>query len=236
MADSEPDTIWTTTSWSLVARAAAGGQKADAAWTSLVERYREPVIRAGRRILRGHPATNDIMREFVGYLFEHDLLPRADRERGLFRCYLQGVVRRFVLDALRRRDAGRATDLEQLELSAPSRPDVGDQDEAAWSEAVLGNATRRYSEKGTQDGELLLRYYGVPPFEQAERESLCSEFGISRNALNQALHRGRQELRKLVLEEVRETVGGPRELHQEMTMVVNRLVEARPGLFGPDEG
>jgi hypothetical protein len=98
MPDSDSDTIWALTSWGLVARAAEGGKEADTAWATLMERYREPVQRAGRRILRGHPATGQILEEFAGYVFEHGLVGRTDPERGHFRCYIQGVVRRFVLD------------------------------------------------------------------------------------------------------------------------------------------
>jgi RNA polymerase sigma-70 factor (ECF subfamily) len=235
MPDSDSDTIWALTSWGLVARAAEGGKEADTAWATLMERYREPVLRAGRRILRGHPATGQILEEFAGYVFEHGLVGRADPERGLFRCYIQGVVRRFVLDALKKRDARRAVEIEGLEVAATSEIDAGDQEESAWAEAVLTNAMRRYADEGTRDAEILLRFHGVAPYTPMGRDALCAEFDINANALNQALHRARRNLRRRILEEVRDTVRGPQDLHDEMTMVVSRLMEARPGLLGSDD-
>lgn len=234
MQDPEATTLWDATSWSLVERAAGHGKPAETnhAWVRLIDRYREPVTRGVRRILRGHPATDEILHEFPGYLLTHELLPKADRERGRFRCYLQGVLRRFVLDALRKRDPRGASDLAASDLPAPAAQTADDEDEAAWADTVLSNATQRYIEGGTRDAEVLLRFHGVGPFEESsDRETLCAEFDLTRNALNQSLHRGRQELRRLILEEVRDTVRGPGELHEEMTMVIARLMAARPGLI-----
>ena len=233
MQDPEADTMWVATSWNLVARASGEENEVEAneAWARLIERYRGPVIRGVRRILRGHPATKEILEEFPGYLLEHALLPKANRERGRFRCYVQGVLRRFVFDALRKRDPRGAADIEGLELQAPARRKADDEDEAVWAEAVLSNAMQRYDDGGTRDARVLLRYYGVQSFEAVDRETLCAEFGLSRNALNQVLHRARQELRRLILDEIRETVGAPGDLHEEMTMVVQRLMAARPGLI-----
>lgn len=232
MSKPESDTIWTATSWSVVSRAGSADQKvANEAWTRLIGSYEEPVRRGIRRLLRGHAATEEILAEFPGYLLEHELLPRADREVGRFRCYVQGVLRRFVLDALRRRTRGFAEEIDENAVFDPASPDVEEQDEAVWAETVLANATRACAGSGTRDAQILLRLHGVAPFEQQDRDSLCEEFSLTRNALNQALHRGRQELRCLVLEQVRDTVQSPGDLHDEMTMIVQRLIDARPGLI-----
>src|SRR5262245_58513437 len=85
-----------TTAWTLI-RSAAGRQpnaNVQDAWRALIERYRIPIAATLRRRL-GASNDEEAVDDFFAYLFENALLARVDPSQGRFRCYIQGVARRF---------------------------------------------------------------------------------------------------------------------------------------------
>lgn len=233
-ATTQHDPFGPPTRWTLVQRAAGLVPDADTetAWRELVERYRQPVTRAIHRHLYGHPDVEEICDDFYAYLFEQKVLPRVDPEQGKFRCFILGVVRNYSLHARRQRKAQEQEMPEELEPGGfEAEGAVIREEERDWASGVLMRATDRLLDKHERDGRLLLRAYGLPPFEPTPREDLAREAGIKRNALDQALFKTRKRLRELILEEIRHTVASPRDLEEEMDMVAQRLIDAHPGLL-----
>lgn len=225
------------TDWSLVLHAAGAepGAEANECWRRLIERYRQPVRQAVRRRLRGHPQSDDFADDFFAYVFEEGLLGKADRDRGRFRCFMQGVLRRYVLQELRRRAERRSVPLGDLDVAAEDEPSLEREEEAEWAAHVLQRAIEALLTRSPRDGELLLRAHGVPPFPQADVEALCSEFGLTRNAMHQAHHRARRTLRELVLAEIQSTVSSRADYEAERDVVVARLMEAAPDVLVGEE-
>lgn len=229
-----------STRWTIVHDAAGNTRSggADAAWAYLIERYSKPVLQAVRRMLGGAPSAADVAEDFFSYVYEQKVLARADRDKGRFRCFMQGVVRNYVFHTLRERDGrGRVRHTDEeivVEVNEESSP-TEEHEEAEWARAVLDNATRSLVEKSPRDGLLLLRFYGIAPYPATELDVLCTESGLNRNAVHQALFRARAKLRELVTGEVMQTVATAHDMADELEMVESRLLGAHPGLFDTSE-
>lgn len=221
------------TRWSLVCRASApepDGTREDA-WRDLIERYRAPVRSSVRRRAYGHADADEIADDFFAYLFERDVLPRVDADAGKFRCFMQGVIRNYVRSALRMRRPQGVADLDDLDLGAPEEtPALEAQEERDWAMGVLSQVTGGLLVASPRDGELLLRSYGVPPYPLTDRETLCAETGLSRNALYQAVHRGKARLRTLLEDEIRSMVVERGDHEEEVGLLIERLLETYPEL------
>ena len=235
---SDSPSLWGhPTRWTVIAQASgsAGSSEANGAWRELVQRYRGPVQQTIQRMLYRHPHRDEIADEFFAFLFEKGILGRADPTKGRFRCFIQGVIRNYVRQALRRHQ--RAGEPLALEADAPildCRLELEELEEAAWSAGVLGNAAGRLIKEHPRQGELLLRCHGVPPFDRCGRQELCEEFALSSNALNVSLHRARKRLGELILLEIQPTVENESDYRSEVAILVKRLLEAHPGLVPSD--
>ena len=207
------------------------------AWEELIERYREPVHAAVRRIVGQRPDADEIAEDFFSYLYSQKVLEKAEPSMGRFRCFMQGVIRRYVLHRLRPRpDRSGPIDVGDADLPAPELPpEVEEREEAEWALTVLKHATTALVQRHPRDGKLLLRAFGIPPYPLTSRSELCKETGLTSNALNVALHRARRHLRDLIVAEIRDLVGDDRELEVESEVLGQRLMNARPELFGDDD-
>jgi RNA polymerase sigma-70 factor (ECF subfamily) len=157
-----PANPFPTTHWSLVALAGDDdGHVRRAALESLLRRYLGPLrsFLMARRRLNEHQA-DDVLQEFVcSKVLVHELMPRADRERGRFRTYLLTALERFTLNKLRDSAAynrrANAADIENVperaaDDSAPIRSF-----EVDWARQLLQNAVehmkRECEESGRRD-------------------------------------------------------------------------------------
>lgn len=222
------------TSWSLI-RQAAGPSDLDrtqVAWEELVDRYRVPIEKSLRRIIRSHPDAEEIVQDFFAYLYEKKLLPKADPKLGKFRCFLQGVIRNFARQRLRNSRSWTSIKDGTPEPEAQyGSSEFERQEEQEWAHGVLQNAVGRLLKAQPRDGELLLRCYGVVPYPETDRQALCQERGLSMNALNVAVHRARERLRGMLIDEVRQTVASAGDMEEEVQLVCERLLAAYPGLM-----
>ncbi len=225
---SKSDT-WTETRWSVIRRARSDGPREaiEGAWADLVQRYEEPIRRSVLRLARSHPRKEEIADGCFGYIFERGVLARFDPSAGRFRCYLQGVIRRYVLHEMRKlsRPGWVSVDgVEACTLDAPGHTE--EQEEADWAMQVLRNAAARMLAERSRRGEMLMKAYGIAPYRAVAREDLCREFSTTRGALNVALCEARGRLRDLIRQEVVETVGSDEDCEAEVAMVVTRLLGA----------
>ncbi|MBI5364322.1 MAG: hypothetical protein HZA53_14175 [Planctomycetes bacterium] len=232
--DESRDDWGAPTRWSLIERAAGQRPEAEAhhAWRELLQRYHSAVEQSMRRALHNHPQWPEAAADFFAYLFEQELLPRVDRNQGRFRCFMQGVVRRYALNW--RRTTGRAAsaDLDELELpGAEAEAEFEREEESAWAEAILRSAVKRFQAAHPRDAEFLLRAYGIAPWPASTREELCAAFDVNESALNVAIHRARKRLAKEIEEEIRELVQGRVDFEAERELLLARLRSAHPGFL-----
>ncbi len=227
------DAFGPSTQWSMVLGAAGRTPGADVggAWRRLVERYREPLARSLRRRLPPSADADAAADDFFAYLFENEILLKVDPAEGRFRCYVQGVLRRYALHYARSL-AGRAVEIpENFDAAAAAESSPLEEAEAAdWARETLAHALARLEAERPRDARLLKMAHGLPPLEAHDPERICEIEGLTRNALNVAMHRARQRLRIHLEAEIRETVASGSELREEMGAVVGSLLEAHPSL------
>jgi RNA polymerase sigma factor (sigma-70 family) len=236
-----PDHWGGPTRWSLIHQAADSSAEStevrNRAWRELIERYREPVRSFFRRALRGHPQAEDASEGFFSYLFEHRVLNKADPDHGRFRCYAQGVARRYAKSWLRTLEPDAAVEMDELITCADDPTGaVAEADEATWAEQVLELAVGRLRAEHERDAELLVRLHGLFGRAPTRREDLCAEFEINMNALGVALNRARTRLGESIVAEVCETVVPGKDFDFERRMIIERLLAAHPGLLSEHPG
>jgi len=222
------------TNWDLIhkARQSRNVAEREAAWWELVERYRIPVRRILRRLLHDHPTANDAADEFFSYLFQNQILSKADPEQGRFRCYMQGVMKRFGRSWRRATSMPRpSAEIDGVENGADAEScEMEREEEMVWAEAVLEHALERLHRESKKDADLLVRFYGLGGTTPSRGDAMAKENGRNENTVHVALHRARAKLRTALLAELVPMVSSKEELEQERQFLVTRLIAAHPGL------
>jgi len=221
------------TSWSLIERA-RGRDGSDArveAWRTLVDRYTHPITVGLRRRLPPH-LVEDGASTFLSYLFEKGLLERLDPERGRFRAFVQGIMRRWVKSYLRYEHRGRGVPIERADpADVAEEVDLERREEDDWASQVLRHGLARLQGYAPADADLLRAAYGLPPAEPQSREVLASERNVTVNALNIRLHRARIGLREAIDAELRDLCSTEDAWQDERRQLVGRLLRAHPRLL-----
>lgn len=192
------------------------------AWNDLILRYRSAVLGTLRRHFAGDPACEDHVGDFFNYLYEKDLLQRADPDQGRFRCYLQGIIRRYALEV--RRTRGGGSDIDENAVGGPdSSAVIDDRDTAGWAAAVMRNASTSLLKSKPRDGALFMQYYGIPPEERADRNALAEESGLTANALAVAVNRAKETFAACFNREIRDTVETEDDFERERAEICHAL-------------
>jgi RNA polymerase sigma-70 factor (ECF subfamily) len=197
----------------LLGRARRGSRKAVA---ELCELYRGPVEAYVRKL--GHREAEDLTQGFFAHVIEVDFFSTAERERGKFRHYVGGAVKRFI--ARERRDAGRQkrggeAAFEPIEEEA-LRSDVTPEDlfQQRWREVILHRASKQLlaEYERRRDPEAAKRGRALVPFarerpEPGEYERLRVELAYDTvNAVKLAVKRMRERYEVLVQTELAKTI------------------------------
>lgn len=223
------------TKWTVIRKAAEGGssEEVSKAWEVLVERYREPVLHAVRYHLHGHPEAESIAADFFSYLYSQNILAKAHEGGGLFRAYMQAVIRRYVKNAWRQIESRGVsideTPGEAVEIDAEAS-ELERTEETLWAEGVLDQAAEQLRVENPRHAEILFKSCGLPPFREIGRRELAEEYGITDTNLKQIVFRAKRQLRDLIVAEVALTADGD-EVLGEVGLIRDRLIAARPALF-----
>ena len=226
-----------STSWSDVVRA-GGGASTDqrAALESLLTVYWPPLYAFLRRDGHGAAEAEDLVQGFVLHVMESGTLARASEERGRFRSFLLGALKRYVAqrhrhDTAQKRSPGTAL----LQIDAPAveaaldAEGAGNADtafERAWVSQVLRRATERVRQAYTQDGRGEL-FDVLSPFMTGQSgETIAGAAArqrMSEGAMGMALHRLRCRFGEAVREEVAALVATPDEVDDEVRLLLAAL-------------
>lgn len=225
--------MFATTRWSLVLASGDDCEEARAALEQLCRIYRPAVLAWMRR--RGYSRTDaeDLTQAFFARFIEQRLHAAADPARGRFRAYLRASLHHFVLNAAKFDNAQRRRAARQAgDFDAASVPDqVTDQPDAAferaWALATIDRARRRLRREAEAAGKLALyerlqRCLLESP-EGTEYQQIATEFSTRPNTIAVAVHRLRQRLRELVVEEIRPTVADPSDIDDEYAVLARSL-------------
>ena len=184
-----------------------------------MEDYWKPVycvIRSGWG--KSSEDAKDLTQEFfVRAVLEGALLEGFDPDRGSFRTYLKGALSHFMLNASRdaatqKRGGGSkvlSLDGEEAELSAllPDEKNLPPDRvfDAAWKNAVLGQALRRLESRLEAQGDRrsyrIFRRYELDGGPDAPSyKVVADEFGLSPDVVKHGLIKAREEFRRSVSE------------------------------------
>lgn len=224
--------VFQSTAWTLVVAARTDGAARRTALERLCRVYWPPVFGYLRR--RGYTAADaqDITQEFFAELLEHDFLERSDPDKGRFRGFLIGALRRHLVQERTRRSAqkrgGEALVLDwsspearaHLEALAESAPGPDEAYERNWALALLARALDRLQAEQAAAGRAA-QFARLKPCLQAgpatgDYAEIGRALGISRTQVALQVHRLNQRFVELVRREVAETVADPTEVASEM--------------------
>lgn len=222
-----------TTRWSLVA-AAGGGSPEDRrlALAELCQSYWYPLYAYVRR--RGHSAdeSQELTQEFFLQLIEKDSFRVAERQRGKFHSFLLASLNHFLANQWRdaraqKRGGGRpllSLDFAAGESRYRAEPahDLTPERvfERRWALELLERALARLRDNYERLGKLPLYEQLKPCLAGAEEaptyheaaERLC----MTESAVKVAVHRMRERCRRVLRDEIAQTVADPAEVDDEL--------------------
>lgn len=224
-----PQTLFVTTHWTVVHRAAQGGDTgALAALEGLCETYWPPLYRYVRRLGRKPEDAEDLVQGFFTHLLENEALRLVDPERGRFRAFLLGALKHYMANewqrAHRQKRGGFATHLSidwcsaetglSIEPADPRSPDqLYDRE---WAMALLDKVICDMArDEGEADFENWKPFLCVSS-EHLPYAKMAEQFGMTEGAARVAVHRLRKRYRHRLREEISRTLDGDELVEDEM--------------------
>ncbi|MCO5167438.1 MAG: hypothetical protein M9894_13915 [Planctomycetes bacterium] len=194
------DSLWFTTRSALF-RGGDAGWEAVAAYAAPLERLlarRYPWVRA--------PEREDLVQDLLLEVHQ-TLAARHDPGRGPFRALLQAVVRRRVVDLVRRRSPAPLEDEERL--VAPPEAELDALDVEASLVEAMAACRDRFTQGDDADPDVLYALADRVVHGRSSDE-IAAQDGVSVDRVNRLLRRGRDELfRQLLARELEVTPDDP---------------------------
>jgi RNA polymerase sigma factor (sigma-70 family) len=211
------------------------------AFGTLAESYWKPVYKYLRVKWRtDREAARDLTQAFFAQAFERGTFGQYDPDRARFRTYLRTCLDGFAANerkaARRLKRGGGAVPLSldfdgaEAELARQSASDdLGPEEyfHREWVRALFGSAVeelrRRCEVSGRSVCFALFERYDLEGAEGAERPTyarLAAEHGLTATQVTNGLFAARRDLRKIVLEKLRELTGSEAELRAEAREVL----------------
>jgi hypothetical protein len=218
-----------TTRWSLIRRSRGDGTASRGALAELCRVYEAPVRAYLSKYRVPGRDTADLAQGFFAELLASSLLDRAAQERGSFRAYLLGALKRYVGGELtsalaEKRGAGHVhVALDAAVLLADDTPTPEAAFHQAWIDAVLARALAALRDEAERGGrgalyERLAEYLLEPPPREA-LVALGAELGMRPNTLAVAVHRLRERFRALVRAELAQTATTAEQVEAELALL-----------------
>jgi DNA-directed RNA polymerase specialized sigma24 family protein len=221
------------TAWSVVLAAGnASEPRASEALAELCRNYWPPVYGFLRRRGYNRDDGQDLTQSFFQHLMQDHTLRRASPDRGRFRSFLLGALKRFVADekahlgAIKRGGGVRFVSTEELageemyheRITAELTP--AESLDARWATVLLDRALGKVRAEFTAQGKaetfdaLAIFLSGDKP-DISYREA-AQRMGIALAAVKSHIHRLRRQFASAVREEVMQTVSAPHEVDDEL--------------------
>lgn len=212
-----------TTRWTLVL---AAGEGAERALNELCAQYRAPLVAYVKG--RGWAEAEDLVQGFFERLLRLESVGAVRRERGRFRAFLLAACNHYLSDEWDRAKAAKRGRGQQVRLEpeawdavaaeAGRGPDAAF--DRAWALALLERVLARLQAEQAAAGKaewfaLLAPCLGGRTEEAGQRE-VAVKLGMNEPALRVALHRLRQRYRRILREEVAQTVADEAEVEAEL--------------------
>lgn len=226
-----------TTRWSLVRSLHGTPERRRAALGDLCERYWKPLYAFARRSGEPPEAAEDAVQGFLAAVIDRGDFEKADPEMGRFRSFLRTAFAHHLQNAAERdralkRGGGHRSlslDAEGLEASlVHSQLDPAAAFERAYAVETLAAAMESLRSSYEEASKLRVFEALVPtitaPDESLDRAALAEGLGVTRGALDVAVHRLRARFREALLGAVRDTVNTDLEAKNELMRLREALV------------
>jgi len=242
-----PGDMFPSTHWSVVfaaGRSETEPQMAGAALAEFCQGYWAPLYGFIRS--RGHTVhdAQDLTQSFFAYVLEHKVYARVDRRKGRFRSFLLASLKNFLADAAdRERTLKRGgaqiflplheEQAQEAESLFQTHSGINNEDwlfDRSWAEALVATALERLSadyrceakEQLFKELRIFIAGGAEPPPTYAE---LTDRLGITESTLRSHVTRLRARYREALRTEVRRTVGGEKQVDQELRELLHVLTE-----------
>jgi DNA-directed RNA polymerase specialized sigma24 family protein len=222
-----------TTRWSLVLTA-GDHSSADSrrALESLCAAYWHPLYAYVRRRVSDVNEAQDLTQAFFAELLEKDCVGSATPERGRFRAFLLTALKHFLSKEwdkakAKKRGGGRAPiplDFASDDSRCSTEPAGGLTPEEVfdrrWAETLLDQVMKRlereFADVGKQSQFRQLKPFIIGQHEGATYADAGEVLGTTEAAAKMAVHRMRRRYRRLLREEVSQTVAAPSDIDDEI--------------------
>lgn len=212
-----------TTSWSALARLRDPQDPRFQAYLNrMIETYWRPVYKFVRVAWkRSNEDAKDLTQAFFMHVLEGDLFAKADPERGNFRRLLMASLRNFLANDARagqaiKRGGGKVTlslDAESGEDWASDPSDPEQAFEAQWAREVLQASIEKLPQVLRTEACEAFRLFHL---EDRPVRDIARGLGATEAQVGHYLQEARAELRRLVIEEIKEYVIDEAEIAREL--------------------
>jgi RNA polymerase sigma-70 factor (ECF subfamily) len=230
--------VFPTTHWSVVLTAGQSDlRQADEALEKLCMAYWYPHYVFVRRQGNSPEDAQDLTQEFFSRLLAKNFIAKADRNRGMFRTFLLGSLKNFMVNEWKRVgrlkrgggleflsiDANVAEDRYAAEPVNQSNPDAAY--EQRWAvtliEQVLAALRREYD--ATDKARLFEELKGFVWGDKstASYAGIAGPLNLTEGTVKVAVHRLRQRFRELLRVEVAQTVARPEDIDGELRHLIS---------------
>ena len=230
------------TPWSIVVAAAATTEpRAHAALSELCRIYWRPIYAFLRRSGYDSHDAQDMTQSFFQHLLENETLQRVSREKGRFRSFLIGVLKRCLAREEMQRhtlkrgegaqfistDELQSEELHHLRARYEAAPD--EILDARWAGVILERALETVRRKCAAEDKADV-FGMLSPFLGGNKshvtyQEVANQMGVELGAVKTLIHRLRQQFADAVRWEVMQTVSAPHEVDDELRQL--RRVFAR---------
>lgn len=227
--------MFPNTQWTELAQATLSGETAGkAALDALCRSYWEPVRQFVLQRGWSPGEAPDLTQSFFLYLMEKGVLRQAERERGRFRSFLQGVLNNFLLTERQRRltqKRGGGREAEELtEDSAACEDRAGLEFDRQWAKTVVSAALQRVAaectaKRGEGFYEVIAVFIGGPG-DLIPQEDAADRLDMNIGRFRTEIFTWRQKFREYLRQEVRSTVSAPHEVDDEVRYLWQLLTAA----------
>lgn len=214
--------------------------RAHRCFSRVAEAYGRPLYKHVRlKWRRSAEDAADLVQAFLTVAFEKEYLSAWDPARASFRAFLKTCIDRFVakdIEASRAQKRGGGArplsldfDVAESELVAAAVPDVESVFEQEWGRSVfdLALSSLRADLSGT-DREIRLRVFEAydlaDPGARPSYKAIAERFAVPQTAVTNHLSFARRELRRHVIETLRELTGSEEELRAEVRALLGEAL------------
>ena len=225
-----------TTHWSIVLQAKGESPAAREALEKLCRTYWRPVYGFVRRQGIQPEEAEDLTQGFFALLLERRDLDSVRKEKGRLRSYLLTSLKHFLTNersratAIKRGEGQRLILLDELhegERAGFESADTSTADqiyERRWALALLDQVLARLGDEYATAGKAALferlKALLTDEPDRPSQAEIAEEFGMTENAIKQALHRLRERYRQLLREEIAHTVMAPGDIEDELRHLI----------------